>query len=420
MGRFGDDRHLLLDDDQLGTSVFGELAHVLDIRGAPLDTLITRWDRAFPQYRPGHLLRVAKVEEELATLGGLAVAGAALRGVGIPAAIGSGRTRHASCSSRCPEGPSPGMPVRASPRPDRDGGSMTPDAPLTTSVRPAPAAAESTVPPRWRPSRVHMTNRRDAPVHPRRGMVALPSLAAGVGLALSLPPWGWWMLAFPSAGLLWWRLGGLRPRTRLWAGYLAGLGCYVPGLMWTRSFTAPGAVALIAIEAVFTALACLVVPAGPTLSRALVFPAALTLSEAARMTWPFGGLPIGGVFLGQAGGPVLGVARLGGPLGLTLAVYLGGVGVGALGEAAPPRRAGRRPGPGPSPAPTPTPEPGPTRPRSRRGTPRAAVGGPVSWSPMPWPGWACWPWSGLSPWWAWWHWPSGPTTRRTAGPRSGR
>ena len=178
-----------------------------------------------------------------------------------------------------------------------------------------------------------MTNRRGTVVRPRRGMVALPSLAAGVGLALSLPPWGWWILAFPSAGLLWWRLGGLRPRTRLWAGYLAGLGCYVPGLMWTRSFTVPGAVVLIAIEALFTAVACLVVPAGPTLSRALAFPAALTLAEAARMSWPFGGLPLGGVFLGQADGPVLGVARLGGPLGLTLAVYLGGVGVGALAEA---------------------------------------------------------------------------------------
>ena len=51
------------------------------------------------------------------------------------------------------------------------------------------------------------------------------------------------------------------------------------------------------------------------------------------MTWPFGGLPLGGVFLGQADGPVLGVARLGGPLALTAAVYLGGVGVGALAEA---------------------------------------------------------------------------------------
>jgi apolipoprotein N-acyltransferase len=168
---------------------------------------------------------------------------------------------------------------------------------------------------------------------PRRGMVALPALAAGVGLALSLPPWGFWILAFPAAGLLWWRLGGLRPRTRLWAGYLAGLGCYVPGLMWARAFTLPGAFVLIAVEAVFTALACLAVPASPVGARALAFPAALTLVEACRMAWPFGGLPLGGIFLGQADGPVLGVARLGGPLALTAVVYVGGVGVGALVEA---------------------------------------------------------------------------------------
>lgn len=167
----------------------------------------------------------------------------------------------------------------------------------------------------------------------RRGAIAVPALLSGVGLALSLPPWGWWILAFPSAGLLWWRLGGLRPRTRLWAGYLAGLGCYVPGLIWVRSFTGAGAVALIAVEAGFSALACLAVPAGPAVSRALAFPAALTLSEALRMNWPFGGLPLGGVFLGQADGPVLGVARLGGPLALTAAVYLGGVAVAALVEA---------------------------------------------------------------------------------------
>ncbi|HEX7459606.1 MAG TPA: hypothetical protein VF279_03185, partial [Acidimicrobiales bacterium] len=176
-----------------------------------------------------------------------------------------------------------------------------------------------------------MTNRRDPSVTPRRGRVALPALASGVGLALSLPPWGWWVLAFPAAGLLWWRLGGLRMRTRLWAGWLAGLGCYVPGLMFTRSFTVPGAAVLMAVEALFMAVACLAVPPGPVVARAVAFPAAMVLAEAARSTWPFGGLPIGGVFLGQAGGPVLGVARLGGPLGLTAAVYVGGVGLAALG-----------------------------------------------------------------------------------------
>ncbi len=165
-------------------------------------------------------------------------------------------------------------------------------------------------------------------------MVALPALASGVGLALSLPPWGWWILAFPAAGLLWWRLGGLRPRTRLWAGWLAGLGCFLPGLMFVRSFTLLGALALIAIEAGFFAVACLAVPTGPVAARALAFPAAMTLAEAARMTWPFGGLPLGSVFLGQAGGPVLGVSRIGGPLALIAAVYAGGVGLAALAEAA--------------------------------------------------------------------------------------
>ena len=214
---------------------------------------------------------------------------------------------------------------------------MTPGPPASAPV--SGPLVESTVTPRWRPSHIRMTQRRDATVVPRRGMVALPSLVAGVGLALSLPPWGLWILAFPAAGLLWWRLGGLRPRTRLWAGYLAGLGCYLPGLMWARAFTLAGAFVLIAIEAVFTALACLAVPASPVGARALAFPAALTLAEAWRMAWPFGGLPLGGVFLGQADGPVLGVARLGGPLALTAAVYVGGVGVGALVEAV--VRAGR-------------------------------------------------------------------------------
>jgi apolipoprotein N-acyltransferase len=209
---------------------------------------------------------------------------------------------------------------------------MTGDQPLSTTL-PLLSSEPPGQPdrPRWRPSRVTMA-RTPNRVSPTRGRVALPALAAGLGLALSLPPWGWWILAFPAAGLLWWRLAGLRARTRLWAGWLAGLGCYVPGLMWARSFTTPGAVVLIALEALFMGLGCLVVPARPAWARALAFPAAMVLAEAVRQTWPFGGLPIGGVFLGQADGPLLGVARLGGPLSLDGAVFVGGVGIAALTE----------------------------------------------------------------------------------------
>ena len=204
-------------------------------------------------------------------------------------------------------------------------GSGVPSAPV------AGLAVESDPPPRWRPSSVRMS-RTPSTVRPGRGMVALPSLAAGVGLALSVPPWGFWILAFPAAGLLFWRLGGLRPRTRLWAGWLAGVGCFTLGLAWARSFTVPGAAVLIALEALTVGLGCLVVPRGPAAARVLAFPAALTLAEAVRQSWPFGGLPLGGVYLGQAGGPLLGTARLGGPLGLTAVVFLGGAGLGALAE----------------------------------------------------------------------------------------
>ncbi len=91
VGRFGDERHQQLDDDELQASVYGELATILGLQKTPSATRVTRWEKAFPQYRPGHLLRVAKIEEEVAGLDGIAVAGAALRGVGIPACIGSGR-----------------------------------------------------------------------------------------------------------------------------------------------------------------------------------------------------------------------------------------------------------------------------------------------------------------------------------------
>ena len=48
------------------------------------------------------------------------------------------------------------------------------------------------------------------------------------------------------------------------------------------------------------------------------------------MTWPFGGLPLGGVFLGQARGPLVELARLGGPLLITAGVWAGGVALATL------------------------------------------------------------------------------------------
>jgi apolipoprotein N-acyltransferase len=135
-------------------------------------------------------------------------------------------------------------------------------------------------------------------------------------------------LGLAGAGLLYWRLAGLGVRTRLWSGWLAGLGCYALGLFWARAFNWYGALALILIEALFVAAAAALTP--PQRGRALAFVAAGTLTEALRMSFPFGGLPIGGIFLGQADGPLLQTARLGGPLLLTASVLAGGVGLATM------------------------------------------------------------------------------------------
>jgi apolipoprotein N-acyltransferase len=156
-----------------------------------------------------------------------------------------------------------------------------------------------------------------------RGRVAGPAVAAGVLLALSLPPWGWWPLGLAGAALLYWRLAGLRLRTRVWAGWVAGLGCYAIGLFWARAFNWYGALVLILVEALSFAAAAALTPPGR--GRALAFVGACTLAESLRMTWPYGGLPLGGVWLGQADGPLLQLARLGGPLLLTAGVWAGGV-----------------------------------------------------------------------------------------------
>ncbi len=92
VGRDGDDRALALGDDALVAAVLTDLADTMALRGAPAAVRVTRWPASFPQYRPGHLDRVEEIEADLAVASPrVAVAGAALRGLGVPACIRQGR-----------------------------------------------------------------------------------------------------------------------------------------------------------------------------------------------------------------------------------------------------------------------------------------------------------------------------------------
>ena len=88
VGRDGADSALALSDAALVEAVLADLADTMALRGTPTEVRVTRWPASFPQYRPGHLERVDAIDADLAaTAPGAVVAGAALRGLGIPACI---------------------------------------------------------------------------------------------------------------------------------------------------------------------------------------------------------------------------------------------------------------------------------------------------------------------------------------------
>ena len=91
-GRVDDPRAMAMDDDEVVDRLRVELAAAVGVEADPVDVVVARWPDGFPQYAPGHLDRIAAVHAELArSAPGVALAGAGLGGVGLPACIGSGR-----------------------------------------------------------------------------------------------------------------------------------------------------------------------------------------------------------------------------------------------------------------------------------------------------------------------------------------
>jgi len=74
---------LQMNDRELVEVVQGDLSRVLGIRGEPRVFVITRWERAIPQYTFGHVERVQQIEEGSSRVPGLFFVGNYLRGVSV-------------------------------------------------------------------------------------------------------------------------------------------------------------------------------------------------------------------------------------------------------------------------------------------------------------------------------------------------
>ena len=92
LGRHGEARLLQRDDAELVELVRADLAALTGITARPVDTVVARWGGGLPQYAPGHLEAVTALESAVARMPGLALAGALLHGVGLPACIGTADT----------------------------------------------------------------------------------------------------------------------------------------------------------------------------------------------------------------------------------------------------------------------------------------------------------------------------------------
>lgn len=162
----------------------------------------------------------------------------------------------------------------------------------------------------------------------RRWLGALPRprtaglcLVAGVLLAGSLPPWGFWPLAFAGIALVDVLLAD-RPRwSRVGRMGLVALGLFAITLFWIKELTAPGyVIAVVAFAAMF-GLVGLIIPPGR--GRHLALPGAWVIAETWKGSWPFGGVPISDLAIGQVAGPLAPLARIGGVellTGVTVAI----------------------------------------------------------------------------------------------------
>lgn len=91
LGGGRDPHRLERTDEALIAAAREALEETLDIEGEPIFSRLFRWTRHSPQYEVGHLDRIATIEQRMASLPGVFIAGSGFRAIGIPDCVADGR-----------------------------------------------------------------------------------------------------------------------------------------------------------------------------------------------------------------------------------------------------------------------------------------------------------------------------------------
>jgi protoporphyrinogen/coproporphyrinogen III oxidase len=90
LGGSKDEDVLIRSDEEIQSLVQAELRQILGVTAQPLVSRVHRWKRAMAQYGLGHNSRIARIREQVAGMAGLAFAGNAYSGIGVPDCVRSG------------------------------------------------------------------------------------------------------------------------------------------------------------------------------------------------------------------------------------------------------------------------------------------------------------------------------------------
>ncbi|HYO40400.1 MAG TPA: protoporphyrinogen oxidase [Nocardioidaceae bacterium] len=96
VGRHREEATLQRPDEELVQVALADLTDAVGLAAAPVDWHVQRWGGALPQYAVGHLDRVRRIRDAVASQPGLAVCGATYDGLGLPACIASAELAAAS------------------------------------------------------------------------------------------------------------------------------------------------------------------------------------------------------------------------------------------------------------------------------------------------------------------------------------
>ncbi len=153
-----------------------------------------------------------------------------------------------------------------------------------------------------------------AAARPRRVAASrsLTAVAGGLLIGASLPPVGIWPLALAGIALVDRAITDAPMPARFRRGWLAGVALLAPTTWWMRELTLPGWLLASLLLGAFLGVALAATP--PGVGHWVALPGAWVLFEAVRGRWPFGGVPLSTLAVGQAGGPLAPVARVGASL----------------------------------------------------------------------------------------------------------